>query len=299
MKRECSFTSKDGKHRTVECPHCEKNMRSDKLKGHLLTHNIRKPCKYCKKDIRSDLLLKHELLCQSKVDETLCNRYTGVHEHLDSDSTCSSVSGFFKSFELDIEVSADYDQIISSTCQAAKTKLSVLLQKHPIKAQIIIGLSFYKQVQGEKDTSDKAFRSLCEPLLVGDSIDEFLSRAKVYIRASIEQYERLGSGWIFDKFHCSHLEVAKYSPLSASGTVKIPRKIKKMKSVLNITSPDNRCFLYCLVAGHLNLVNLLPKHPERYSKYIDKLDSIKMGSVSFSVEINDIPKIEKLNGLSI
>ena len=155
------------------------------MKGHILTHNIKKPCKYCKKDIRSDLLLKHELLCQSKVDETLCNRYTGVHDHLDSDSTCSSVSGFFKSFELDVEDSADYDQIISYTCLAAKAKLSDYFQNHPVKAQIIISLSFYKQIHGEKDTSYKAFRSLCEPLLVGDNIDDFLSRAIVHIKAGI------------------------------------------------------------------------------------------------------------------
>ena len=150
------------------------------------------------------------------VNETVCNRYTGVHEHLDFDSTCSSVSGFFKSFELDIDDSADYNQIISSTCRAAKARLSEYLQQHPVKAQLIISLSFYKQIHGEKDVSDKVFRSLCEPLLVGDNIDDFLARAKVYIKAGIEQYERLGSGWIFDKFHCSHLEVANYSPLSAS-----------------------------------------------------------------------------------
>ena len=147
MKRKDSFRSGDGKHRTVECPYCEKKMRSNKLKEHILIHNIKKTCKYCKKDIRSDQLLKHELLCQTKVDEILCNRYTGVHEHLDSDSTCSSVSGFFQSFELNVENSADYDQIISSTCLVAKAKLTEFLQNHPVKAQIIISLSFYKEVQ--------------------------------------------------------------------------------------------------------------------------------------------------------
>ena len=177
MKRKAQRTGGSNKNRTVECPYCNKKMRSDTLKEHILTHNIKKPCKFCKKDIRSDLLLKHELLCQSKVDENLCNRYAGVHNHLDVDSTCSSVSGFFQSFELDVKKSADYDQIISSTCEAAKAKLGDLLQNHPIKAQIIISLSFYKQIHGEKDTSDKAFRSLCEPLLAVDNIDDFLSRA--------------------------------------------------------------------------------------------------------------------------
>ena len=81
--------------------------------------------------------------------------------------------------------------------------------------------------------------------------------------------------------------------------MRIPRKVKKMKSVLNIKSPDNRCFMYCLVAGQLNLLNQLPKHPERYSKYLDKMNSIIMGSTSFPVKIEDISIIENLNGLSI
>ena len=69
-------------------------MRSDKLKGHILTHNIMKPCKFCKKDFRSDRLLKHEVLCHSNVDESLCDRL-GV-EHVQPDAMayvpCTSIA---------------------------------------------------------------------------------------------------------------------------------------------------------------------------------------------------------------
>ena len=130
---------------------------------------------------------------------------------------------------------------------------------------------------------------------MGDNIDEFFGRVKVYIKSRIEEYERFGSGWIFDELKCSHLEVAKYSPLSGSGNVRIPLKIKKMRSVLNITSPDNKCFLYCLVADHFPV----KKNPDRYTKYLDNIDVINMGNVNFPVKISDIPQVEKLNGLSI
>ena len=118
MKRTAQSTSGNGKHRMVQCPYCGAKMRSNKLKRHLLTHQTMKPCKFCKKDFRSDRLLKHELLCQTSVDESLCDR-SGV-QHLVSDESCSSVAGYFKSYQLDVEKSPDYDAIVSNTCIAAK-----------------------------------------------------------------------------------------------------------------------------------------------------------------------------------
>ena len=235
-----------GKHQTVECPHCQKKMGSTKLKAHIPTHNIMKPCKFCKNDFRSDRLLKHEALCQSKVDESLCSRSSV--ERLDAEEQCASVSGFFKSYQLQVEKSGDYDEVISNTCTAAKDLLTKLLKKHPIKAQVVIGLSFYRQTLGEKVLSEKIFRSICEPLLMGDDVEDFLGRAKTYIKARIEEYEKYGSGWIFDELKCSHLEAPKYTPLRGAGTVRIPKVVKNMHSVLNISSPDNKCFLYCLLA---------------------------------------------------
>ena len=305
----------DGRHLTVKCPQCSKTMRSDKLNTHMLTHSPSKPCRFCKNDFRSDKLRKHEALCQAKVDESLCDR-SGV-ERLDSEERCASVSGFFNSYQLEVEKSGDYDEVISNTCTAAKDLLNKLLKKHPIKAQIVIGLVFYRQTSGGKVLSEKVFRSICEPLLLGDNIEDFFSRVKIYIKARIEEYERHGSGWVFEELKCSHLEVAKYTPLRGSGSVKIPRVVKNMHSVLNISSPDNKCFLYCLLTKlqenkpRPKKISLKPtdekkkkktekkKKPERYTTYLDHVGDINMGTVTFPVKLSDIPQIEKLNGLSI
>ena len=295
MKRHVQDGVRTGsnKNRIVECQHCGIQLRSDILNRHLVTHNTMRSCKFCKKLLRRDKLLKHETLCHDKVDETLCNR-AGV-QRLETSSTCSSVCGYFNFYKLNVENSNDYDKIIESTLHSAKVLLQDFVKQQSIKAQIVIELLFYKHTVGEREVSEKVFRSLCEPLLMGDDIDSFLNRAKIYIRARIDEYERHGSGWIFDQLQCSHLEVAKYSPLSASGTVAIPQEIKKMRSVLNITSTDNRCFLYCLVSKF----KTVKKHPDRYTKYLDNLDIINMGNVTFPVKISDIPKIEQLNQISI
>ena len=136
----------------VICPTCNKSMRSDKLGKHLLTHNTTKECRFCKNTVREDRLFHHETLCQDKVDESVCGRSTGVHEHMDDSvetlPQCSSVSGFFRSYELNVEKSIDYDKIIEDTCSAAKPIVRESVKRHPIKAQISISISFYKDVDG-------------------------------------------------------------------------------------------------------------------------------------------------------
>ena len=298
MKRtQDSSKDNSNKHAIVQCPTCAKAMWSDKLNRHLATHIDKMMCRYCKKEIREDRLSKHEILCKDKVNEKHCNRTEGVHEHLENDPDCSSVSGLFNLYTLEIDNSSDYDVILNQTCTAAKKKLVQYLKKHPVKVQIVISLVFYKNdPSGERVESEKVFRSACEPLLIGNEVDGFLARAKETVRIGIDTYQRFGSGWIFDKLCSSKLEIARYSPLSASGSVRIPKKLKNTQSVLNIKSGDNKCFLYCLLA---KLYPWNEKNAERYTKYLPYVDKVNMAGVEFPVKLSDISKIENLNNLSI
>ena len=204
------------RHKNVLCPECGKSTRSNNLNRHLLTHNARVECRHCQKQIREDRLTRHETLCKDQINESLCDRTTGVHQHLDITALPhrSSVFGFFKSFELQVGDSKDYDDVIRAMCDAAKPIIEATVAKHPIKAQLLLSLSFYKHADGERRDSEKVFRSHCEPILLGDSIEEYLRRATIIIREGIELYERHGSGWLFDKAHSGHLEMAKCLPLA-------------------------------------------------------------------------------------
>eukprot|EP00116_Pleurobrachia_bachei_P004199 sb/3464461/ len=274
-------------------------MRSNNLGRHMKTHNQAKECRFCKMSVREDRLLRHETLCQDKVDESVCGRSAGVHEHMDDSVEtlphCSSVSGFFRIYDLNVEKSIDYDKIIEDTCSAVKFIVTESVERHPIKAQISISLSFYKEVDGQRNGSEKVFRSQCEPIIADDNVDEFLKRAAVIIRHGIVVYERFGSGWIFDSHQCSKLELAKYSPLSGCGYVSLPKKLRDIKSLLNIRSTDNRCFLYCLLA-HLFPVK---RNPYRYTKYLEHTEKVNMGGIQFPVKLKEIRRVEQLNNLSI
>ena len=243
--------------------------------------------------IRTDAMLRHETLCKDQVDETLCNRRDC--SWLETNLKCSSVSGCFKIFELDVQHSLDYDEILSNVIKAAEPFFRDLLSIHPIKAQIVLDLEFFHDSYEGREYASKIFRSIVEPLLFGDKLEKFLDRAQTYLKAQIELYERLGSGWQFSKLKNSWIEVSKYQPLSGAGTVDIPKLVKDMKSVLNITSKDNKCFLYCLLAK----LHPVTVHPERYTKYLKYLDAINLGDLAFPIKITDIGKVETLNDLSI
>ena len=188
------------------------------------------------------------------------------------------------------------NDILANACKKAETLILAILQHHPIKVQLIVTLNFRRYVVYNDITEEKSFRSLCEPLLKTDNIAEFLYRVKIYIRHGLETYEKMGGGWIFDSFKCAHIDIAQYMPLAGGKPVDIPKKVKMMKSVINIASSDNKCFLYCILA---QLYPMFGKNKERYTYYLDHIDKINMGNVKFPVKVKDIKKIEALNNLSI
>ena len=293
MKRRQTTVSKKNKNARVSCNVCSTAMRLDTLGRHLKTHNLSFPCQHCKKMIRSDKLLRHEILCRDKIDDRNCHR-SGV-ECL-PDPLATSVSGYFSSYLLDVPEKHDYDEILNDTCNMAKELLKEFLKRGPVKAQLLIELTFYKTGVERTTRSEKCFRSVCEPLLLGSDLVRFMARTKSYIKDKIEEYERYGSGWIFDRSNCAHLEIAKYCPLYASGDVTIPQKVKKMKSVLSIESNDGKCFLYSVLA---KLHPLTGWKAKRYIKYLDYVDEIDMCGVQFPIKLDDITKIEQANNLSI
>ena len=147
MKRHSKQNNNNhGKHRIIHCPHCDKALRSDHLKRHIQTHNIRKECIHCSKLIREDMLFKHQLICRTNVKEQECNRFSGV-QLMNDLSFRSSISGCFRTFELNVVSGKDYDDVLDKTCQEAKSRILDVLQHHPIKAQLIITLDFHRYIR--------------------------------------------------------------------------------------------------------------------------------------------------------
>ena len=281
------------KHRIVQCSICHQQMRSHKLKRHMKVHNPDRECRFCKKMIRTDLLFRHMLLCRDQVDETLCNREDCTL--LESNLESSSVEGCFRKFKLDIEESKDYEELLSNAVAKAGDCIQALVSHHPIKAQVVLELRFFHDSYEGREYASKVFRSIVEPIILGNDLEKYLSRSRIYLKGQIEQYRRNGSGWQFDGFNAAFLEASHYHPMAGGGKVQISAVVKKMRSVLNVNAPDNKCFLYCILA------KLYPvsKNAGRYTKYLTHIDAVKLDGLQFPIKIADIGKVEALNNLSI
>ena len=290
----------------IKCPQCIKNFRSDTLNRHLKTHNNVVKCNKCKQPIRTDKMTRHKILCDANIDVSKCNRSSETADLDIDNASCKSVNGHFKSFDLDVRVKKqDYDNVLKSVMSAAQPKIIQLRKKNPLKVQVVVHLEFVKQHADPfegilKQYSDKRFRSACEPILEGDDLSSFLGRATAIIRHDIETYTKMGSGWMYYRFKNASLDVARYRPLSGGGKWTIPKKLKNKRSILCINTPNNKCFLYSVVAGILNKRNSLPtKHRDRYTNYTKHLSLVDDSKLTYPVRIKDIAKFETENKLSI
>ena len=155
---------------------------------HLKTHNHLKICKYCKNMIRTYKLLNMRYCV--KISFFVC-------------------LFFFVFFVLNVRTAHSYTHtFLAKTTNAAGTFLKDLIYTHPVKAQTFLDLHFYHDSYEGRE-------------FVGDDIDKYLARARIYLKSHLELYERNVSGWQFLEVSNVWLEVSKYSPLLESGSVEI------------------------------------------------------------------------------
>ena len=257
----------------------------------------------------------HLILCKDGVDHRLCNR-----ENVElPDCSASSVNGYFKRWDLLVENTGDYSLMLEEYSQKSKPLLEELLKLHPIKVQSIITVCFSKAEVEGGTYAETTFRTTCEPIAVGDDLDAFMSRIKAQHQLSIEKFETRGSGWVYDDLVSSHLDAAKYIPLTAGAYINVPQKVKDLKSTLNIRSSDQRCFLHCLLAKKSMVDDRLAdikakaegkpppkkKFPNRggnrvrATSYLKYEKELNMDGITYPIKMTDIKKVEDQNNLSI
>ncbi len=104
-----------------------------------------------------------------------------------------------------------------------------------------------------------------------------------------------GSGWNIDEILFIDIHILKSDPLKASSYIDLPSVIKNRKAVINIKNKDNKCFLWSILA-HLHPPHF---HDERVSHYKKYENTLNTKDLKFPMALNDIPKFEKMNNLSV
>merc|ERR1712055_564862 len=124
-----------------------------------------------------------------------------------------------------------------------------------------------------------------------DLYDE--SKNKIWL--TFDAWLKDGSGWIIQSVDEFHLKICKYTPLQGSSYIKSPNKIENSKSVVNVQNEDNKCFLYSVLAA----LHPVKDNPQRVSNYEPYLEELKIDGITMPMRLQQIPKFEKMNNLSI
>jgi len=89
----------------------------------------------------------------------------------------------------------------------------------------------------------------------------------------------------------NNINVNKYNPLHAGYYIKLPRKIKLQRAVINVQSMDNVCFAWSVVAA----LHPAERNPERESLYPHYSTVLNFKDIEFPMTVTQIKKFENQN----
>ena len=124
-----------------------------------------------------------------------------------------------------------------------------------------------------------------------DLYDE--SKNKIWL--TFDEWLKEGSGWIIQSMDEFILKICRYTPMQGSSYIKSPNKIRNTLSVINIQNEDNKCFLWSILAA----LHPVKDNPQRVSNYEAYIEELKTDGITFPMRLQQIPKFEKMNNLTI
>ena len=175
--------------------------------------------------------------------------------------------------------------------------LPFLSDRRGMKWYAVLRVKFSKHKDdGEEVTTEAFFHSTTRMVSAGSNLlDSQLLEMEQEILGNMEEFQREGSGWTVDDILGLDLFMASYKPLQGSSYLPTPKFLENKRAVVNVHNQDQKCFLWSVLAA------LYPRQRNAYRvhQYMPYQNTLNMGDVPFPVEVRHIPRIERLNNLSI
>ncbi|KAK3093489.1 hypothetical protein FSP39_016361 [Pinctada imbricata] len=150
------------------------------------------------------------------------------------------------------------------------------------------------ELEGESETVPH-FRSKTKIALRDENLDHDLNSAFQQMSNSMEEFINKGSDWKFDEVTSMEVVTVPYGPLGGSSYLPLPPKFQGIRSIVNVKNNDQKCFLWSVIAA----CHPASHNAERISHYLDYENDLNMTGIEFPVTLNNIPKFEKQNSISI
>ena len=108
----------------------------------------------------------------------------------------------------------------------------------------------------------------------------------------LEQFNRMGSGFVMVRLTGFRVCVTKYWPLVGSSYIRTPAWLRKKKCILNIQNfTDEFCFQWSILASLFEKKH----HPEQVSHYRTHENALNFNGIQFPIKPVDIARFERQN----
>ena len=160
------------------------------------------------------------------------------------------------------------------------------------KMQICLKTKFAKM-----DKVSTESYSNCKQIIVlpGNNFEDLLMSPIAKIIQQIDEFQEKGSGWQFCEIVHMDVHISRYQPLRGSSHVELPAYIRNKHAVINVQNNDNKCFVWSVLSSLYQAT----RSAHRRMNYVQHLDDINWKCFEMPMKLQDIPKFEELNQLSI
>ena len=161
-----------------------------------------------------------------------------------------------------------------------------------IKFQFALKVQLQKESpDGTEEFTEPVLRHKQKALLQASEIKVLLIS---HLLELLEKWTQRGSGWTVDRVQTLWLDIARYQPLRRSSYIPLPAAVRSKKAVGNVKNKDDRCHRWALRSARFPACD----HVDRPSKCPTN-DDLNFKGIDAPTPISQIPKVEKLNNLTI
>jgi len=159
-----------------------------------------------------------------------------------------------------------------------------------IRFYVYMDIHFVRLVDGGLQQTEARFYTPTHILTHSDFLR--IEELAATINASIEHFNRHGSGWKVNRIISATVATCQYRPTQGSSYVETPKYLINKKGVINVYNPnDDLCFAWAV----LSALHPSSHNPDRLTHYQPYLNELNLKGLKFPLKIADIHKFEKLN----
>ncbi|KAJ8976357.1 hypothetical protein NQ317_011597 [Molorchus minor] len=148
----------------------------------------------------------------------------------------------------------------------------------------------------EKELSDiKSFNTKNKIITIATDLHQIFEEFTEEMTSQASEFQEKDSGWTLKHILFLDVNINKFTPMSASSYIKLPKAIAYKNAVLNIYNKDNACFAWSINAS------IFPAEgdPQQTTSYPHYDTLLNFRDLEFPMKLKDISKFEKMNNISV